>query len=198
MIKYAFIATTLQVKAQQIRGEELDMEVSKYRKAPCESDADCGLSQFMVCQQEFKICVHKSIFPMVPLEIEGSVVLMILMTLAVISGIGGGGIVVPLLMTYYELEMKQAIAVSGFTILTGSIARYFSTINNRHPEKDTTTIEYGLSNVMLPAVLIGSNLGVFFNMIMPSIVLQILLTVLLLFLTTQGAFKAKEIWDKET
>ena len=66
--------------------------------------------------------------------------------------------------------MKQAIAVSGFTILTGSIARYFSTINNRHPEKDSTTIEYGLSNVMLPAVLVGSNLGVFFNMIMPATV----------------------------
>lgn len=94
--------------------------------------------------------------------------------------------------------MKQAIAVSGFTILTGSIARYFSTINNRHPEKDSTTIEYGLSNVMLPAVLVGSNLGVFFNMIMPSIILQILLTHLLLFLSVQGAFKAKEIYDKET
>jgi uncharacterized membrane protein YfcA len=40
---------------------------------------------------------------MQPLEIEGSIVLMLLMTLAVISGIGGGGIVVPMLMTYYKL-----------------------------------------------------------------------------------------------
>ena len=92
------------------------------------------------------------------------------MALAVMSGIGGGGIIVPLLMVFYKLSTKEAIAVSGFTILTGSICRFVITLNQRHPDKDAPCIEYGLSNVMLPTVLIGSVAGVFFNLLMPAIV----------------------------
>jgi uncharacterized membrane protein YfcA len=104
------------------------------------------------------------------------------MALAVMSGIGGGGIIVPLLMALYKLDTKAAIATSGFTILTGSIARYMITINDRHPDKDATCIEYGLANVMLPTVLVGSISGVLLNLMLPALVLQIILTTLLLFL----------------
>lgn len=105
------------------------------------------------------------------------------MALAVMSGIGGGGIIVPLLIVFYKLETKAAIAVSGCTILAGSICRYVITFKERHPHKDATCVEYGLSNVMLPIVLIGSLSGVLFNMLLPSIVLQICLTTLLSLLT---------------
>ena len=124
--------------------------------------------------------------------------LTILMALAVMSGIGGGGIIVPLLMVFYKLDTKGAIAASGFTILTGSIARYLITSKDRHPDKDATTIEYGLANVMLPTVLVGSIAGVLINMILPALVLQIILTLLLLFLAIQSGFKAKSIFMKES
>ena len=122
----------------------------------------------------------------------------ILMALAVMAGIGGGGIIVPLLMVFYKLDTKSAIAASGFTILTGSLCRYMITINERHPDKDATCIEYGLANVMLPTVLIGSITGVIFNLMLPSLVLQILLTALLLFLAVQSGFKARSIYKKES
>ena len=51
------------------------------------------------------------------------------MALAVMAGIGGGGVVVPMLMVFYHLETKHAMAVSGVTILVGSVGRYFITIN---------------------------------------------------------------------
>ena len=132
------------------------------------------------------------------IEIVGTIVLTVLMALAVMSGIGGGGIIVPLLMVFYELDTKEAIAVSGFTILTGSLCRYFITMTSRHPDKDATCIEYGLSNIMLPTVLVGSVCGVFFNMLFPALVLQLCLTVLLLFLSIQSGFKARAIYKKET
>ena len=108
---------------------------------------------------------------MMPIEIGGTVVLTILMALAVMSGIGGGGIIVPLLMVFFKLETKAAIAVSGFTILSGSISRFALTYKVRHPIKDATCIEYSVTNVMLPVVLIGSVAGVFFNVIFPSAVI---------------------------
>jgi uncharacterized membrane protein YfcA len=97
--------------------------------------------------------------------------LTVLMALAVMSGIGGGGIIVPLLMVFYKLDTKGAIAASGLTILTGSIARYLITAKDRHPDKDATSIEYGLSCVMLPTVLVGSIAGVLINMVLPALVL---------------------------
>ena len=128
----------------------------------------------------------------------GTGVLTVLMALAVMAGIGGGGIVVPMLMVFYHLQTKNAIAVSGLTILTGSVGRYFITLSKRHPNKDATCIDYSLSNVMLPTVLVGSVTGVFFNLLLPAIILQICLTLLLLFLTIQSGCKAKQIYKKES
>jgi uncharacterized membrane protein YfcA len=144
-----------------------------------------------------KVCVHKPLFRLQPIEIIGTVVLTLLMALAVMSGIGGGGIIVPLLMVFYKLETKKAIAVSGFTILVGSISRFVMTFKARHPVKDATCIEYSVTNVMLPLVLIGSVAGVFFNIIFPSVIIQISLTILLLFLSVQSIFKARDIYRKE-
>ena len=105
------------------------------------------------------------------------------MALAVMSGIGGGGIIVPLLMIFFKLDTRNAVATSGFTILTGSVTRYLVTLGERHPDKDATCIDYGITNVMLPTVMLGSIGGVFFNLIFPAIVTQSLLTLLLAFLT---------------
>jgi len=167
----------------------------------CEKDFDClALSDkdfYPTCNTDKGICDHKNVFPPLKIEIIGTIILTILMALAVMSGIGGGGIIVPLLMAFYDLYTKQAIAVSGFTIFLGSIVRYFITLKERHPDKDATCVEYGLSNVMLPTILIGSLTGVFFNMMLPSIVLQILLTLLLGFLTYNSAMKARSIYRKE-
>ena len=155
----------------------------------CAEDLSSGTDQ--------KVCLHKNIFPIQGIEIGGTVVLTILMAMAVMSGIGGGGIIVPLLMIFYSLETKAAVAVSGFTILTGSITRYITTYNERHPNKDAVCIDYGITNVMLPTVLVGSIAGVFFNLALPAILIQITLTCLLLFLTVNSARKFKQIYDKE-
>ena len=112
------------------------------------------------------------------------------MALAVISGIGGGGIIVSLLMVFYKLNTKEAIAVSGFTIFAGSVCRFIVTINKRHPEKDAPVIDYGLANIMLPTVLVGSLIGVFLNLMLPALVLQICLSIVLAGLSLQSGIKA--------
>lgn len=155
----------------------------------CAEDKTSGTTQI--------VCLHKNIFPIQGIEIGGTVVLTILMAMAVMSGIGGGGIIVPLLMIFYSLETKAAVAVSGFTILTGSITRFIITYTDKHPNKDAVCIDYGVTNVMLPTVLVGSIAGVFFNLALPAILVQITLTLLLLFLTVNGARKARQIYNKE-
>ena len=99
------------------------------------------------------------------------------------GGIGGGGLIIPITMALFKFSTKQAIAISGFTILTGSIARFIVTTNQRHPDKDATIIDYNIVIVMMPLVLVGSFTGVLVNIVLPPIMLCIILTIILLGLT---------------
>ena len=131
-------------------------------------------------------------------EIIGTGVLSVLMALAVMSGLGGGGIIVPLLMAFYGLDTKRSVAVSGFTIVMGSVFRFVFTYSQKHPSKDSTCIEYGLTNIMLPTVLMGSVSGVFFNILLPEIILQVCMFVLLFLLAINSGLKAIDIYKKES
>jgi len=110
-------------------------------------------------------------------------VLPILLALANVGGVGGGGLIIPVTMALFQFTTKEAIAISGFTILVGSIARFIVTINERHPEKDATIIDYGIVVVMMPLVLVGSYVGVLINIMCPGIILSFMLTLILIALT---------------
>ncbi len=120
------------------------------------------------------------------------------MALSTIAGIGGGGVVIPFCMTFFGFSMKKAISLSGFSILACSITRYIYNYGQKHPKKDAVVIDYGLACVMLPTVLIGSLLGVIINMMFPALYLQVILSLLLVFLTIQAAIKALAIYKKES
>ena len=104
-------------------------------------------------------------------EFLGFIILPCLMSLSTVAGIGGGGVVIPVIMVCYQFETKKAIAISGFSILTCSLTRYLYNLNQKHPEKDSVVIDYGLASIMLPTVLMGSYLGVIINVFFPSLVL---------------------------
>jgi hypothetical protein len=119
------------------------------------------------------------------------------MTLSTMGGIGGGGAVVPFTMMFFSFTTKEAIAISGFSIFICSLARYIYTYRDKHPEKDAVIIDYGLASIMLPAVMMGSMVGVLANVMLPSLVLQTSLALLLIFLTIQSGSKARQIYTKE-
>jgi len=131
------------------------------------------------------------------MEIVGIVVLSILMMLCTLAGIGGGGVVVPLLSVFFTFEFKEATAISGFSILVCSIVRFIYNFKQMHPEKKAVAIDYGLAIVMLPTVMMGSYIGVIMNAMLPDLILQVLLTLLLGFLTVQSSLKARDIFKKE-
>ena len=150
-----------------------------------------------VCNMENQSCIHKDIFPITGYELLGLFVLIVLMTLSTMGGIGGGGAVVPFTMMFFGFTTKEAIAISGFSIFLCSLSRYIYTYDDKHPEKDAVIIDYGLASIMLPAVMMGSMVGVLANVMLPSLVLQSSLTLLLIFLTIQSGLKARQIYNKE-
>ena len=67
---------------------------------------------------------HKDVFPIYPMEFAGILILPALLALSNVAGIGGGGLIIPLIMVLFQFSMKQAIALSGFTIFTGALVRF--------------------------------------------------------------------------
>ena len=130
-------------------------------------------------------CTHKPLFtPFKTMDVVGTFVLIVIMALATMGGIGGGGVVVLLIQVLLYFDLKGAIALSGFSIFTCSVTRYIITRDQRHPEKKTcVALDYGLASVMMPTVLMGSFIGVWFNIMLPDMIIQIILALLLFFLT---------------
>ena len=153
----------------------------------CKVDKDCPEHPYMICVNQ--ICNHKGVFPVYNRELIGLIVMACLLALANIGGVGGGGLIIPIIMAFFTFDTKEAIAISGCTIFTGSIARFVYSWNQRHPEKDATMIDYGIVMVMMPMVLVGSFTGVLVNIMLPPIILSALLTGILVLLTAQSYFK---------
>lgn len=83
------------------------------------------------------------------------------------AGIGGGGAILPIIMLY-GFTITEAVSLSNFIIFVGCIARYFFEFNQTHPYRKAKLIDYGIVIAMLPAVMIGSFIGVQINIIVPS------------------------------
>ena len=136
---------------------------------------------------------------MEPQEIVGSFVFAFVMLLSNVGGIGGGGVAIPLVMVFFNFSMKPAIAISSFSIMCSTLARFFFNFNEKHPEKPgCTSIDYGMTNVMMPLILVGSLTGAYVYVAFPDLVLQIILTILLFILMTESGRKFIETYKKES
>ena len=182
-------------KVKKMSPEE---QIAKFYGKSCMVNSDCGTSRWQFCDEKSNRCVHKLLFPLENLEIWGTAVLTIFMAVAIMSGIGGGGVIVCLLMFFFKLDTKSAIAINYFAIFSGAATRFIVTFNERHPEKDATTIDYGISNIMLPLVMMGTIFGIYCNMLLPELVIEILLALVLGVLTVFAFNKWSTIYKKET
>lgn len=143
-------------------------------------------------------CKHKDLWPLNAMEWTGTFVFAFVMLLSSIGGIGGGGVAIPLIMYFFNLSFKPSIAISSFSIFMSTVARFIYNFKERHPEKPgCTSIDYGMTNVMMPLTLIGSLIGAFFYKAFPDLILLIFLTLLLAFLSSGSATKFIQMRAKE-
>jgi uncharacterized membrane protein YfcA len=102
----------------------------------------------------------------------GTISLTFIMMLSNVGGIGGGGVAIPLQMYFYGVNLKESIAMATLAILFSTCGRFIYNINERHPlKKETVSIDYNLTNVMMPLTLIGSLIGTFVYRAFPDLIL---------------------------
>ena len=133
--------------------------------------------------KEDGFCGHKGVFPVEILEIGGIFVFAFIMALSNIAGVGGGGVAIPIIMAFFLFSTKPAIAISSFSIFLTTLARFIMNFKERHPDKaNVVVIDYDLVAIMMPTTLAGAQIGAVILVTFPSVIIQIILTLMLGFL----------------
>jgi uncharacterized membrane protein YfcA len=147
----------------------LPVNAAKESVEICEVSSNCT-SAFDICKE--KVCVHKFIFPILPVEIWGVLAFLFIKAASTVAGIGGGGIVIPMVIYFFGFTTKPAIAVSSFSTFTATIGSFLFSFRHRHPEKpNMVMIDYGLTCIMMPTTLAGAQIGAFILIVCPPVII---------------------------
>lgn len=99
---------------------------------------------------------HKDLFPLDESDYWGTLTVTLGLLIAASGGIGGGGMLVPLLILVYGFSPKHAIALSNFCIVGSSITNMVMNLPKRHPNADRPLVDWDLILVMEPLTMAGA------------------------------------------
>lgn len=123
-------------------------------------------------------------------------------TLASISGIGGGGMLIPLYSIIGNIELKEAILLSIITIAGNSLVRSLYYIRAKHANVTNRYLpNFDIIRLVVPFDGNTAYLGFLLNQVLPNIVIFILIVIILGIMTyktiqkTIGYFKNKDMKD---
>lgn len=104
----------------------------------------------------FPASQHKNLFPIDHADVVGSFLVAVSLMIAASGGIGGGGILVPLLIMVFGFHPKYAIPLCNSTVFGSSITNVFLNVSKRHPEADRPLIDWDLVLLMEPLTIAGA------------------------------------------
>ena len=136
----------------------------------CTTEVDC-LSGWEYCKNSK--CVHKEVWPLLPLEYVGLVVVFFVLMFTNAGGIGGGGTLLPVAIVFFRFDLKRAIALSNSTICVSAIVRYLMNSRKPHPLKETNglLVDYNIGILILPSIFLGVVIGSAFQKMGSTLVL---------------------------
>lgn len=115
-----------------------------------------------------------------------------------VGGVGGGGIFVPMLSLIIGFDPKSATAISKCMIMGAAASTVYYNLKLRHPTLDMPIIDYDLTLLIQPMLMLGISIGVTFNVIFADWMVTVLLIVLFIGTSTKAFLKGVETWKRET
>lgn len=133
------------------------------------------------------------------LEFFGEIIIFMTAMLAAASGIGGGGLFVPLFILFFNFSAKQAIALSNGSIFFNSATKYVMSYSAKNPLYPwQPQIDYNIAIIFNPMMLFGAFIGVFLNTIFPNIIILGLLCLTIIAAGWMSLTKGIALYKKET
>ena len=143
-------------------------------------------------------CLHKTLLPLVGQDALMSVTLALCQVLAGASGIGGGGLNVPVLMLTSDFLVEEAAPLSNIMVLGNAIAQNLVNARRRHPlSAYRLAIDLEVPLLLLPPQLVGNAFGVMLQPILPATGVKILACLLLLYAGSKTLFVARANFKRE-
>ena len=163
-----------------------------------------GCKAYFYCDEKSQKCKFKGFFPLYPLELLELFALMISSSLATSCGIGGGIVYSSMILGVEELEPNQAFPISNVLILSCGFVTFISFTLDKYKHPKSPFVHYDMATIFAPSMLVGTKFGAILNRILPTSLLLILLSFLIIFSTKKtynNIQKAKareaQIIDKE-
>jgi len=133
-----------------------------------------------VCNPILNECEHKRFFPLSMTEVWGLITIAIGSALSNAGGIGGGGLLIPILLIMLGFVAHEAIPISKLMIFTGALTSFLLGFRQKHPTRKAITIDYNIPLILVPMLLFGTMAGVTLNKICPPWLILVNLTLILI------------------
>ena len=161
--------------------------------AACEHDSDCGNLE----QCHDNKCRHKDLWPLAWEEYLGTLLIFLLLGMANASGLGGGVIMIPILITLFLFSTHQSVALSLIIATVGSGTAFATKMRSHRPGSPRSLVDYQVAMLMQPGMLAGVVYGVIFNVVFPSWLLLVMLASLLLYMCVSSTRKGIQVFKAE-
>ena len=144
-------------------------------------------------------CLHKGMWPLMSGDVSTACLLFVCGVLAGASGIGGGGLNVPLLMLSGGFLVTESVPLSHVAVFGNAIAQNLVNFRRRHPhDPSRALIDYDVPLLLLPAQLGGNSLGVLLSPVLPATAVELLACGLLLYAASKTLITAVRNYRRET
>lgn len=123
---------------------------------------------------------YDGIFTTEPWALAVSTVLILVITaLAAVVGVGGGGIVVPVLAFMLGTGVKHATPISTAAIMGTAVGKNIISLMRRHPVLVRPLIHFDLAVFSQTTMVLGTMIGVLLHEVLPEVAIVILLLTVL-------------------
>ena len=98
------------------------------------------------------------------MEIAGTIIMAVLIALSNAGGLSGAGTNIPIMLIFFDMTMKDAVPISGFVAVCATVFRFIINFRQMHPTNpNKLSINYEVVMIAMPAVFMGSFIGVYAN-----------------------------------
>jgi uncharacterized membrane protein YfcA len=127
------------------------------------------------------MCLHTKFSNVQSADLLGTVAIFFGGVLAGMSGIGGGGLNVPLLMLVMNFDVwEEAVPLSHIMVFGNAIAQNAVNLRRHHPlQPGRPLVDFAVPILLLPAQLGGNSLGVLVGPSFPGTIMTLLASILL-------------------
>lgn len=116
---------------------------------------------------------HKALIPFSANDAVGTVLIFVSLVIASTGGIGGGGILAPILLLLFKFQSEYATALTNITIFGSACSNLSCNFSLRHPEASFRyLIDWETAAMLEPATMLGAVIGASLSHVLPNWLLR--------------------------